>query len=489
MSDPSRQVNDLPISLSSATSSSSSSLLENLSYDDDVAHEALVRGLFPSTTTTEGESEPCSNNETSDSRTATGRTPTEDPTPYEGTRSTLTTSTTESHVSVSSGEVAEHTGQLPYLAAYLRKHPDASHFTKQHTSSSGRRSGGGRYWEKPADKTVCWVCLGSHDSSVCSRKRCFRCAQEGHGSAECSSTKWCTICRKQGHDTAQACPTAAYRTSLDPAYYTSLTCMVCGQKGHPLCGPHSRLLDSTRVSTTMTTTNGNTWREESTIRVHDSREYAGRNSSGRRRGSRSRSRERRSRHHHYRPDDDYRPVSSPHRDWDRDVRGGGGFDIDRARYEYPPNTPPPSSRYHAYQQYSSSPSDPYPRGATRVNAPTTPGSYSRGGSSRLRGSSREYTMREGDRRSSSGSSRDAPPSYHQHQYDNYHRTRDLVPSPRRDYNRYDGHSVGISNMGRGGSEPYTRPTPPPSQVHYRYQQQQQVQHLPPTGQSRYAWRY
>ncbi|KAF4655854.1 hypothetical protein FOZ61_007337 [Perkinsus olseni] len=346
------------------SSSSSSALLESLSYDDDAAHEALVRGLFPSAPspseaqhTEEQESAPSSSNETTGSRAPTGRTPTEDPTPYEGTRSTLTTTTTtESHVSVSSGEVAEHTGELPYLTAYLKKHPDASHFTKQHTASHhhhrGGGGGGGRYWEKPAEKTVCWVCLGSHDSSVCSRKRCFRCAQEGHGSAECSSSKWCTICRKQGHNTPEACPTTAYRTSLNPRFHASLTCMVCGRKGHLLCGPHSQVLHmAARTPDRYTEMSVN-------MRVHDTREYGMRSDDSRmRRRSRSRSRE--SPFRHRQPDYHYRearrsPLSSS-RSWRR------GADGDRPNirsgYEmYPSRTPPPSQSHYRYQQpYSPSP--------------------------------------------------------------------------------------------------------------------------------------
>ncbi|KAF4674073.1 hypothetical protein FOL47_009752 [Perkinsus chesapeaki] len=247
--------------------STAAALLESLSYDDDASHETLVRGLFHSDTppppspspnqqlTTDQHHHHQQQARTSQSdddsfsvtpAPSSGVTPTEDPTPDEGggTRSTLT-SVSESHVSISSGEVAQHTGELPYLAAYLKKHPDASHFTKQHTNRAS--SGGGRYWEKPADKAVCWVCLGLHDSSVCSRKRCFRCAQEGHGSAECSSSLWCNTCRKQGHNTPDTCPTTAYRMSLDPRYHSSLRCMVCGSKGHLLCGAYTNIVQYPRT--------------------------------------------------------------------------------------------------------------------------------------------------------------------------------------------------------------------------------------------------
>ena len=118
--------------------------------------------------------------------------------------------------------------QHPHLAAYL-----ASHGNSARVSVTTRPNS--RYYLSEGPKIVCWACLGEHESTNCTQKRCYRCGRPGHESQQCVSDEYCGFCGGAGHVLSSQCYRQVYNAGLDPRLHDEVLCYNCGELGHVNC--------------------------------------------------------------------------------------------------------------------------------------------------------------------------------------------------------------------------------------------------------------
>lgn len=113
-----------------------------------------------------------------------------------------------------------------HLVAYQEVYPTAARLPGKNRN---------RYFLTDTAKSVCWACLGEHESISCAFKRCYRCAQPGHESGQCRSTEFCDYCNSSGHSSAKHCYLRAYQMGMDPRSHDTIQCIACGEMGHMNC--------------------------------------------------------------------------------------------------------------------------------------------------------------------------------------------------------------------------------------------------------------
>lgn len=118
----------------------------------------------------------------------------------------------------------------PHLAAYYAAHGNSARVSITTKANA-------RYYLADGPRTVCWACLGDHESMNCTQKRCYRCAKPGHESQQCVSQDFCGFCGGAGHTLANQCYRQVYNLGLDPRLHEEVLCYVCGKLGHINCTP------------------------------------------------------------------------------------------------------------------------------------------------------------------------------------------------------------------------------------------------------------
>jgi hypothetical protein len=103
------------------------------------------------------------------------------------------------------------------------------------TALQKRPNLGARYYLSDKPSQVCWACLGDHESTMCSQKRCYRCAKPGHEGDMCGSREYCGKCNSPGHSELSQCPMHQYNLGLNPEGHSLVQCLACGAMGHINC--------------------------------------------------------------------------------------------------------------------------------------------------------------------------------------------------------------------------------------------------------------
>lgn len=117
----------------------------------------------------------------------------------------------------------------PHLAAYQELYAAPAQ------ASFGSQKFRPRYYAMEGSRTVCWACLGDHESTACVQKRCYRCAKPGHESSQCQSENYCGNCGGTGHSIPFQCFKQVYNMGLDPRSHEEVQCILCGKFGHINC--------------------------------------------------------------------------------------------------------------------------------------------------------------------------------------------------------------------------------------------------------------